>query len=136
MTLHSVTGPAGTSYQAPGVGYDTPNVEERQQQPSHQKPSPKQPSPQQGGGYNPLPSHRHREHDAPRYESGRGERTALQPTPPVPSPSDAPVDHKRSSYDDNSRGRKRKRPSRWESREEERGERNVDSSVGTRLLHV
>ena len=131
MALCSVTGPAGTSYQPPGVGYSTPNVEERQHQPSHPQPSTQQPSPQQGGGYNPLSSHRHREHDVSRYEGGRGERSALLPTPSVTLPSDAPVDHKkRLSYDDSNRGRKRKRPSRWESHEEERGERNIPPARG------
>lgn len=131
MALCSVTGPAGTSYQPPGVGYSTPNVEERQCQPSHPQPSTQQPSPQQGGGYNPLSSHHHREHDVSRYEGGRGERSALLPTPSVTLPSDAPVDHKkRLSYDDSNRGRKRKRPSRWESHEEERGEGNIPPARG------
>jgi len=98
----------GTSYQPPRVGYGAPRTEENQQ------PQPR------GGGYGQPQSH---QHDSQRYKGGRGERTLL-PTPPTLPTSDIPVDHEGRPYDSSpaARGRKRKRMSRWEPHEEQRGE--------------
>jgi len=98
----------GMSYQPPRVGYGAPRTEENQQ------PQPR------GGGYGQPQSH---QHDSQRYKGGRGERTLL-PTPPTLPTSDVPVDHEGRPYDSSpaARGRKRKRMSRWEPHEEQRGE--------------
>ena len=106
----------GTSYQPPRVGYGALRTEENQQPQS------------QGGGYGQPQSH---QHNSQRYKGGRGERTLL-PTPPTLPTSEVPADHEGRPYDKSlaARGRKRKRMSRWEPHEEQRGEWCLGGGVG------